>query len=127
MLKPETKKVLLVDDEPNILVPLEFLMKQQGYQVEKAQNGIAALDKMKKDVPNIVILDVMMPGMTGFEVAKQIRAQPKFEDTRIVFLTAKGTPEDKMNGYSNGGEIYITKPFDNSDLVTKVNELIEFG
>lgn len=120
-------RVLLVDDEPNILVPLEFLMLQQGYDVELAYNGQEALVKMERAIPNIVVLDIMMPEMDGFEVTRQIRNNAKFDKTHIIFLTAKGTDEDKMTGYSKGGEIYLTKPFDNENLVQTVKELIEFG
>ena len=127
MERTHNASVLLVDDEPNILMAIEFLMKQQGYEVDKAVNGREALAKMKRKTPNVVVLDVMMPGMDGFEVAQRIRKNPDYEKTRIVFLTARGTPEDKMTGYSTGGEVYITKPFDNDKLVNTINELIEFG
>ncbi|MEN0050088.1 MAG: response regulator [Bacteroidota bacterium] len=127
MLDIKTKRILLVDDEPNILIPIEFLMKQEGYIVEKAHDGHSALQQMKINSPDVVILDVMMPGMNGFEVAKAIRDNQQYSDTQIIFLTAKGTSQDKTKGYSSGGEIYITKPFDNDDLVSKVNELVEFG
>lgn len=121
------KRILLVDDEPNILLPLEFLMQQQGYEVDKAHNGHEALDKIHSRLPDIVILDVMMPGMDGFEVARRIRSVPSYEHVRIVFLTAKGTYQDKMNGYDNGGEVYLTKPFDNAELVQAVNDLMVYG
>ena len=121
------KRLLLVDDEPNILVPIEFLMKQQGFAVEKAYNGQEALDKMKNYTPDIIILDVMMPKMDGFEVAKQIRANEKFAATQIIFLTAKGTVHDKDTGYSAGGEAYLTKPFDNDELVSIVTEMAAYG
>ena len=121
------KRLLLVDDEPNILVPIEFLMKQQGFQVEKAFNGQEALDNMKANRPDIVILDVMMPEMDGFEVAKQIRSNPAYDKTQIIFLTAKGTHQDRKDGYSSGGEVYLTKPFDNDELVSVVTEMAAFG
>ncbi|MCB0597142.1 MAG: response regulator [Phaeodactylibacter sp.] len=120
-------KVLLVDDEPNILVALEFLVKKEGYQVFKAQNGEQALAAMAAEQPHIVLLDVMMPGMDGFELARKIRANDKYDHTRIIFLTAKGTQEDRFQGYATGGEVYITKPFDNDELINTINEVIEFG
>jgi len=120
-------KVLLVDDEPNILVALEFLLQKQGYQVAKAVNGAEALALMETTVPDILVLDVMMPGMDGFEVARQVRTASKFSDTRIVFLTAKGTQADRFKGYSNGAEIYLTKPFDNEEFIQTINEVVEFG
>lgn len=120
------RKVLLVDDEPNILVPLEFLMLQQGYSVRKARNGTDALQILADFNPDIIILDVMMPGQTGFEVAKAIRSNLNHQHVQIVFLTAKGTPEDKMTGYDSGGEVYLTKPFQNDELVQVVAELFEY-
>ena len=112
--------ILLVDDEPNILIALEFLMKQEGYTVEKAKDGQAALDLMETFTPDVVILDVMMPGMDGFEVAKKIREDAALFNTQIIFLTAKGTKEDRRKGYKSGGEIYLTKPFDNAELIESV-------
>ncbi|MCO6487145.1 MAG: response regulator [Phaeodactylibacter sp.] len=120
-------KVLLVDDEPHILVALEFLVTKEGYQAFKAENGDQALQLMAAQKPDIVVLDVMMPGMNGFEVARKIRANAQYDHTRIIFLTAKGTQEDRFQGYATGGEVYITKPFDNDELINTINEVIEFG
>jgi DNA-binding response OmpR family regulator len=120
-------KVLLVDDEPNILIALEFLFQKEGYKTDKAYDGQQAIEKVKAFQPDIVVLDVMMPGLDGFEVAKRIRLMDGFDNLRIIFLTAKGTVEDKMKGYTSGGEIYLTKPFDNDILVQMVNEVVEFG
>lgn len=123
----QSAKILLVDDEPNILAPIEFLMKQQGYEVRKAFSGQEALDILSGYTPDVVILDVMMPGMDGFEVAKSIRNSPSLSKTSIVFLTARGSGSDRDKGYSTGGEVYLTKPFDNDDLVQVVSEVLEFG
>lgn len=123
----KSAKILLVDDEPNILVPIEFLMRQQGYEVQKAFSGKEALEVLSGYAPDVVILDVMMPGMDGFEVAKAIRKLPALRKTRILFLTAKGAEADRNKGYSTGGEVYMTKPFDNEDLVQVVSEVLEYG
>lgn len=120
-------KVLIVDDEPNILIPLEFLIREEGYQVTKARNGEEALQVAAAVIPDIIVLDVMMPGIDGFEVARQLRQNPLFSSTSIIFLTAKGTPNDRFRGYESGGEIYLTKPFDNQELVDTINEVFEFG
>lgn len=122
-----TTKILLVDDEPNILIALEFLFEQEGYIVETAFDGIQALEKLLLFRPSIIVLDVMMPGLDGFEVAKRIRMMDGFDDVRIVFLTAKGTAQDKRKGYGSGGEVYITKPFDNNELLRTVSEVVEYG
>ena len=120
-------KVLIVDDEPNIVLAIDFLLSQKGFQTEKAYNGVEALQKLRNFQPNVVILDVMMPGMTGFEIAQKIRTTIGFSDVQIVFLTAKGTTKDKIQGYSNGGDLYLTKPFNNDDLVIAIQEIVEFG
>jgi DNA-binding response OmpR family regulator len=120
-------KVLIVDDEPNILVALEFLLTQEGYDVSKATNGKEALSVMENLTPDILVLDVMMPGMDGFDVAREVRANEHFSDTRIIFLTAKGTQADRFKGYSNGAEVYLTKPFENAHFIQTINEVVEFG
>ena len=120
-------KILIVDDEPNIVVAIEFLLIQAGYTIEKAFNGQEAIEKVTSFNPNIIVLDVMMPEMDGFETARQIRLMEGKDDTRIVFLTAKGTQQDRKTGYAVGGEIYLIKPFDNDILVSTIDELVKFG
>lgn len=128
MISPDSAaKVLIVDDEPNIIVAIEFLLQHEGYQVRKAYDGPQALDIAAQFLPDIIILDVMMPGMSGFEVAQQIRRQPSLEYTKIIFLTAKGTQRDKETGYAKGAEAYMLKPFDNDELVMTVNEMLAYG
>ncbi len=121
-----SNQILIVDDEPNILVVLEYLIRQQGYRVLRANNGTEALKVIEKEKPSIIVLDVMMPEMDGFELARRIRRDERFDDIRIIFLTAKGTEADQFEGYANGGEVYLTKPFDNEELVTTINEVLEF-
>ncbi len=118
--KESVGRILLIDDEPNILIALEFLMIQQGYEIKTAKDGKEALSIMQDFLPNVILLDVMMPGMDGFEVAKTIRKEMKFATTQIIFLTAKGTKEDRREGYKSGGEIFLTKPFDNDELIEAV-------
>jgi DNA-binding response OmpR family regulator len=126
-MTPETVKVLIVDDEPNIVVALEFLLEREGFTVRKAYDGQQAIAEAQRFVPDIMVLDVMMPGMDGFEVARQIRNTPALEYTKIVFLTAKGTQRDKETGYAHGAEYYLIKPFDNEVFVQTVLEIMEFG
>ena len=120
-------KILIVDDEPNIVLAIDFLMQKRDLSTAKAFNGESALLLVKSFQPNIVILDVMMPGIDGFEVAQEIRKYPDNDYIRIVFLTAKGTEKDKMQGYLTGGDIYLTKPFDNDELTQIVVEMLEYG
>jgi DNA-binding response OmpR family regulator len=123
MLYP-SKKILIVDDEPNIVLALRFLMEGEGYEVHYCYDGETAIQKVKEITPDIIILDVMMPGMDGFSVAKYIRNQEELAKTSILFLTAKGTAQDKMEGYDSGAESYIVKPFDNDEIVSKVYEVL---
>lgn len=127
MADKNSATVLLVDDEPSILTALEFLVQKAGYRTLTATNGEQGLALAQAHRPNVVVLDVMMPGMDGFQTAKHIRANPELEDCRIVFLTAKGATRDRFEGYDSGAEIYITKPFDNERLIDAIEELIAFG
>jgi len=120
-------KILVVDDEPNIVLILEFLLQREGYHVEKAYNGLQALELADTFQPDIIVLDVMMPGMDGFEVARKMRSNPVLESAKIVFLTAKGTQRDKESGYANGAEYYMIKPFDNDEFVNTINEIMAYG
>ena len=123
----EAAKILIVDDEPNIVLAIEFLLQRQGYRTEKAYDGLQALEMVADFQPDIVILDVMMPGPNGFELGQKIRQMPRLENTKIIFLTAKGTQRDKQMGYENGAEAYMIKPFDNEELVTTVHEMMAYG
>lgn len=126
-ISDSSAKILLVDDEPNIVIALEYLLKREGYEVHKAYNGQDALGCLTTLVPDIVILDVMMPGMDGFEVARRLRQMPALEQTKIIFLTAKGTQQDRATGYNSGAEYYMIKPFDNDVFVSTVNEIMAYG
>ncbi|MBK7700163.1 MAG: response regulator [Saprospiraceae bacterium] len=119
-----SKRILIVDDEPNIVLALKYLMEDVGFEVHCAYNGESAVDMALELVPDLIILDVMMPGRDGFSVAKYIRNQEELAHTIILFLTAKGTSQDKMEGYDSGAESYIVKPFDNDEIVFKVQEAL---
>lgn len=119
-----TVKVLVADDEPNIVVSLEFMMKREGYEVHVARDGRAALEAIRRERPALVLLDAMMPGMTGFDVCEAVRADPLIRDTRIVMLTAKGRETDVARGMGVGVDAYVTKPFSTRDLVATVREML---
>jgi DNA-binding response OmpR family regulator len=127
MTPTATHKVLIADDEAPIVMAIEFLLKKAGYEVFTAYNGPDAIAKAAAVLPDIVVLDVMMPGLDGFSVAQTIRQQPQLEHTRILFLSARGTEKDKSIGYRSGGEYYLVKPFDNEELVDTVREILQFG
>lgn len=119
-----TAKILIVDDEPNILMSLEFLLNQAGFAVRTASDGQAALDAVAEDRPDVVLLDVMMPLKNGFEVCQAIRRDPDCTDVKIVMLTAKGRDVDQEKGLAMGADDYITKPFSTREVVAKIKALV---
>jgi DNA-binding response OmpR family regulator len=119
-----THRILIADDEPNILISLEFLMKREGFDVTVARDGIEALAAIVGQRPDLVLLDVMMPGKTGLEVCPEVRAQDGLKDIRILMLTAKGRDTDVAKGLALGADAYMTKPFSTRELVLKVREML---
>jgi DNA-binding response OmpR family regulator len=117
-------KVLIADDEPNIVISLEFMMKREGYEVLVARDGRQALDAIRRERPQLVLLDAMMPGMTGFDVCEAVRADEQLRETPILMLTAKGRDTDVARGVGVGADAYMTKPFSTRDLVQKVREML---
>jgi DNA-binding response OmpR family regulator len=120
-----SQKILIADDEPNILISLEFLMKREGFEVVLARDGQEAIDAIVRERPALVLLDVMMPVKTGFDVCSEVRASETLRDTIIVMLTAKGRDTDVAKGLALGANAYMTKPFSTNELVQKVRELLE--
>lgn len=120
-----SKKILLVDDEPSILLSLEFLMEQEGYDVQTATDGDEALQAVREKLPDLILLDIMMPKRDGFEVCQIIRANPEWKETKIIILTAKGREVDQEKGLALGADDYITKPFATQELVQKVKAALE--
>jgi DNA-binding response OmpR family regulator len=120
-----TKKILVADDEPNILISLEFLLKREGYDVVIATNGAEALARVRAEKPDMAILDVMMPLRNGFEVCQDLRQDPEFKDLRIMMLTAKGRDSEVSKGLGLGADVYMTKPFSTRELIARVKTLID--
>ena len=118
------KEILIVDDEPSIVVPIQFLMEQQGYNVLVAENGEDALDIIYKYTPDLILLDIMLPRIDGYEVCEIVRLDPRYRDIKIIFITAKGREVEIAKGLALGADAYITKPFSNTELVSKVKELL---
>ena len=119
-----TCKILIVDDEPNIVLSLEYLMKREGYDVLVAHDGQEALDVLRRERPRLVLLDVMMPKKSGFEVCQELRADESLKDTLVLMLTAKGRDTDSAKGMGVGANAYMTKPFSTRELTQKVSELL---
>ena len=120
-----THKVLIADDEPNILISLEYLMKREGYEVTVARDGQEAIDAILRERPDLVLLDVMMPVKTGYEVCHEVRAIESVKDTLILMLTAKGRETDLAKGLALGANAYMTKPFSTKELVSRVRGMLE--
>lgn len=117
-------KILIADDEPNILISLEYLMKREGYEVHLARDGQEAMDLLRAHRPRLLLLDVMMPKKTGFEVCQELRADEALKDTLVLMLTAKGRETDVVKGLALGANAYMTKPFSTRELVQKVAEML---
>jgi DNA-binding response OmpR family regulator len=122
-----SKRILIVDDEPNIVISLEFLMKREGFETEVAADGEAALEALARNRPDLVVLDVMLPKMNGFEVCRQIRSSPDSRDLKILMLTAKGRETEVARGLGLGADAYVTKPFSTKDLVAQIKRLLGIG
>ena len=120
-----TYSILVVEDEPNILDSLCFLMKQAGHRVRVARDGDAAIRTIQAQVPDLVLLDVMLPRRDGFEVCRAIRQNEAWRDVRVVMLTAKGRELDQRKGLELGADDYITKPFSTREIVKRVQELLD--
>ena len=118
------KTLLVADDEPNIVISLEYLLKREGYTVLVAHNGQEALEAIATHRPDVVLLDVMMPVKTGFEVCQEVRASDTLQHTKILMLTAKGRDTDMTKGLALGADGYMTKPFSTHDLVKKVADML---
>jgi two-component system alkaline phosphatase synthesis response regulator PhoP len=119
------KKILIVDDEPNIVMSLEYTFKKNNFEVFIARDGQEALDILKKQLPDIIILDVMMPMVDGFATLEQIKKDVRLRHCKVIFLSAKNKEKDIEKGLSLGANLYVTKPFSIKKLVDQVHELIQ--
>lgn len=122
-----SRKVLIVDDEPNIVTALEFLFRRSGYDVRLAANGAEALEQVDAYRPDVVLLDVMMPVKSGYEVCQKMRERPELAPIRIVMLSAKGSEAEINKGLSLGADLYVTKPFSTQELVATIDRMLQQG
>lgn len=118
------KDVLIVDDEPNIVISLQFLMQQAGFVVRLAADGVAALTLIAERPPDLVLLDIMLPRLDGWEVCRRIRANPAWQPMKVLLLTAKGRDVDVEKGLALGADGYVTKPFSTRELVQMVQGML---
>jgi DNA-binding response OmpR family regulator len=119
-----SKKILIADDEPSIVAAVEFLLQRNGYEVYVARNGEEALDLVEAHLPDLVLLDVMMPLKSGYEVCMRMREREDWRHIKIIMLSAKGRDVEVTKGLSMGADIYVTKPFSTRELVSKIKGLL---
>ena len=117
-------RVLIVDDEPNIVISLEFLLKREGFAMSVARDGEAALEAIRSERPDLVVLDVMMPKLDGYAVLQAVRGDPELAGTRILMLTAKGREAEQKKGLALGADAYMPKPFSTHELIANVRRLL---
>ena len=120
-----SKKILIADDEPNIVAAVEFLLQRGGYEVHVARDGDEALKLVEATHPDLVLLDVMMPQKSGYEVCMRIRERADWRHIRIIMLSAKGRDAEVSKGLSMGADLYVTKPFSTRELMDKIRELLD--
>lgn len=117
-------RVLIVDDEPNIVLSLQFLLSREGYDVDIARDGEAALALAARLPPDLVVLDLMLPGIDGYEVCRRLRESPATAATKILVVTARAREAERVRGLAEGADAYITKPFSTRDLIAEVAGLL---
>ena len=118
-----TKHVLLAEDEPNIVESLTFLLDRAGFEVSVETDGQKALDRARAEQPDVLILDVMLPEMDGYEVLRHLRGEPSTSELPVLMLTAKGQREDRETAFECGANLFITKPFSNTEIIEAVQQL----
>lgn len=119
------KKILVVDDELSILVPIKFLLEKNNFNVELAQSGRDALDTIAQTKPDLILLDIMLPDLDGYEIYQMIRDKPEWDDIKVIYLSAKSRDVDIAKGLNLGADAYITKPFSNAELLEKIESLLK--
>ena len=119
------KKILAVDDEKHILRLVQINLEKAGYEVVTGSNGREALEKVRSEKPELIVMDVMMPEMDGFEALKQLKADPETADIPVIMLTAKAQDADVFHGWQSGADLYLTKPFNPMELLTFVKRIFD--
>jgi CheY-like chemotaxis protein len=119
------KNILIVDDDEMVLLALEELLKPEGYHIGAATRGAEALAKMERQVYDLVLIDVIMPEMDGYELCRRIRLRPEYAETPVIFLTAKSREEDRVQGLDAGGNLYLSKPISPDKLLKIVADAVD--
>jgi DNA-binding response OmpR family regulator len=118
------KKVLLIEDEPNIIEAVSFILSRDGWEVKTHSNGHDAMEAVRLRTPDLIILDVMLPGKSGFDILAEIRSDAEFGATPVLMLSARGQMKDREMAEKAGASQYMTKPFSNADVLAAVRDLV---
>ena len=121
----DNKKILIVDDEPNIVLSLDYLVRKKGYTPFIARNGSEALAIAQAEIPDLILLDIMMPDIDGYEVCQTLKSDERFAATKIIFISAKSKKEDIEKGLKMGADKYFTKPFSTKQLLQEMVDLLQ--
>ena len=124
---PDKPRVLVIEDEDNIAIALEYLLAREGYDVDRWPTGAAAIDRIRATHPRVVLLDVMLPEVSGYEICQQARLDPLLSDIKILVMTARGSVMERRKSIALGADGFISKPFDPKELRTEVQRLMESG
>lgn len=118
-------KILIIDDEPDLVETLTFRLQAAGYEVVQAFDGLEGLEKARSESPDLILLDVIMPKMDGYHVCRMLKFDERFRDIPIIMLTARGQEQDRVTGQEVRADMYITKPFEAAHLMEKIKELMQ--
>lgn len=119
------KRLMLVDDDPNLILLVKDYLEFRGYEVKSASNGVEALEILEKEIPDLIVCDVMMPGMDGYTLVEHIRENPRTNWVPVLFLSAKGQSQDRVKGLNTGADVYLVKPFEPEELVAQVESSLK--
>lgn len=119
-----SRRILVADDEPNIVAALEFVLRRAGYEVDTARNGEEVLQRIARSPPDLVLLDVMMPLLSGYDVCERLRARPEWRAVKVIMLSARGREAEARRGLAAGADLYVVKPFSNHELLQKIDALL---
>lgn len=118
------QKILIVDDEMDALLALKVALETEGYSIAEAKDGYEAIDKVHSEIPDVILLDLMIPGIDGFEVCRQLKSDPMYRHIPIIMLTARGEIDDKVEGIELGADDYVTKPFNLKELKARIKMIL---
>ncbi|MDY0385699.1 MAG: response regulator [Methanolobus sp.] len=118
------QKILIVDDEMDALLALKVALETEGYSIAEAKDGYEAIDKVHSEIPDVILLDLMIPGIDGFEVCRQLKSDPMYKYIPVIMLTARGEVDDKVEGIELGADDYVTKPFNLKELKARIKMIL---